>query len=1180
MNKTSVSGILVVFGLLVSGLSVSAAHTATVSVSPGLVAGGATETLEFTVTNDAGSTDSIVDIYATVSGEFTGVGSVSCPTDWTGSFDSGVVNCELGAGAPIGPSASGAVSFSITAPSTDTSYDFNVTTTDNVAGTDTKTASVTVDSTPPTGASIEITGTDIGGTLYTSDPAPTLTLSATDATKMAFSCDGSTYSKAVAYATSYSDFDISTSDGCENTESLHTVHAKFLDDAGNSITASNEIFYDAFAPSFGSFNPENGIGWAKYTIETISAVIAENGSGVNESTIRLVFGETYDTTTDDLNYDSGTKTLTFNAASLGLTEDHGIVEITLNASDNLTNASGDVDWSFKIDDTELPAISDLTATPVSGSANINLSWLIPDDGSAPVDYYNVYRSAAEITEKPATPLESNVSTNSYTDTSSAAGTIYHYVVTSVDKAGNESAISNDAEVNVPGATISINGGDVYTNNQNGTVTLSLGKSNEEFTECTYSNDNETSWVEWEAFSSSKTWTLTPTDGQRFVYFKCRNGSIESVSAVDSIILDRNVSRPSTPGASVSSSIVSLDWSDVSDSSGIDYYMVYVNSTSGFTATGEGTKVQESSYSHERGNGDYYYRVKAVDNAGNTSEQSDQVHVNVDTSGGSNPPSGSGGGCSVSGIVVSAPLYAGTNPVTISFRADSKLYDVEFEVKVPSGDRQGYQDLWTGESAAQSVSWTFRENEEGEAGVYLWARDAQGDNCNKAPAKYITVDVTGPEISWVNPASGTTLRSEVELQAEAEDETAGIKNVEFSYRRKGAEEWNSAAVKTLPSSGKQYTHEWDISGLTTGTYEFRATAEDKAGNNAEETIEVRVEGVAPGEELKGTGERVMEAEKEQKEAKKTADYLESMQVSLSEGMRGIYNEAKSKLTKALELELEEKWDEAKTEAEDALALFRKFNGTTITFYETKDYTYSEDSAPTMFAALGLSQAQSNEAAEKLGATETHRRMRVLKVSMGEETFYQVNFVVEVANNSGEPQTIKVVEVIPKEAIASADEIECSHAVEVLVEDPVIQIVLELAAGEKETIIYSNGRHLSKEEADNAIAGDLIQKYSAPPAMFSSGTVIEPSTLAAGGTTGLLSGAAAVALPIAMVIVVIVIVVLFVNFRSQATEKGFEKEFSSQLQSPKEGFLSKVSGKVKEIGKEKQEEHKPRWKWEGG
>jgi len=88
-----------------------------------------------------------------------------------------------------------------------------------------------------------------GGDSVTNDSTPTLTISAVGATYMAFSGNGTTWSDWVAYATTYSTFNITTGAGCTTGDGTKTVYAKFKNTAGTVFEECNDtITYDTTGP--------------------------------------------------------------------------------------------------------------------------------------------------------------------------------------------------------------------------------------------------------------------------------------------------------------------------------------------------------------------------------------------------------------------------------------------------------------------------------------------------------------------------------------------------------------------------------------------------------------------------------------------------------------------------------------------------------------------------------------------------------------------------------------------------------------------------------------------------------------------------------------------------------------------------------------------------------------------
>lgn len=91
-------------------------------------------------------------------------------------------------------------------------------------------------------------------------------------------------------------------------------------------------------------------------------------------------------------------------------------------------------------DTTPPAApTGLTAEAVS-SSQIDLDW--SNNTESDLSYYNVYRSTTS--GDSYSRIASNVKVSKYSDTGLTAETTYYYVVTAVDKSGNESGYSKEA----------------------------------------------------------------------------------------------------------------------------------------------------------------------------------------------------------------------------------------------------------------------------------------------------------------------------------------------------------------------------------------------------------------------------------------------------------------------------------------------------------------------------------------------------------------------------------------------------------------------------------------------------------------------------------------------------------------------------------------------------------------
>lgn len=161
--------------------------------------------------------------------------------------------------------------------------------------------------------------------------------------------------------------------------------------------------------------------------------------------------------------------------------------------------------------------SDLSAKSVSGGVEVTWS---PASASNIVGY-NVYRS----TQAGTTGLKVNsimVTSGQYLDSDVENGLTYYYTVRSVNSAGAED--SNTQQVSVLAKTkppedlqIQINGGAEYASSEQVTLYVSADGA----TKCRFSNDGVV-WADWENYASTKSWMLAPGDGEKSVYFQCKD----------------------------------------------------------------------------------------------------------------------------------------------------------------------------------------------------------------------------------------------------------------------------------------------------------------------------------------------------------------------------------------------------------------------------------------------------------------------------------------------------------------------------------------------------------------------------------------------------------------------------------------------------------------------------------
>ncbi|MFA5348929.1 MAG: Ig-like domain-containing protein, partial [Candidatus Paceibacterota bacterium] len=201
--------------------------------------------------------------------------------------------------------------------SADGTYYYGITATDKAGNTSvisTTSAVATVDVTGPTPVSIVINSNALTSTSATL----TLTLFADGSpSTMAFSCDGSTYAVAEAYATSKSLVLASYGGGCTATDGLKVVYVKMLDTNSNATYAFDYITLDATAPTVSAQTPLNGAtDVAIATAPTVTFDSDMDSSTISFATVQLRKYSDDSVVASSISYDATTKVATITPVTL------------------------------------------------------------------------------------------------------------------------------------------------------------------------------------------------------------------------------------------------------------------------------------------------------------------------------------------------------------------------------------------------------------------------------------------------------------------------------------------------------------------------------------------------------------------------------------------------------------------------------------------------------------------------------------------------------------------------------------------------------------------------------------------------------------------------------------------------------------------------------------------------
>ncbi|MBI5359086.1 MAG: DUF2341 domain-containing protein [Planctomycetes bacterium] len=300
------------------------------------------------------------------------------------------------------------------------------------------------------------------------------------------------------------------------------------------------------------------------------------------------------------------------------------------AVDNCTNAA--IGTSSSDITPPAPTPNAPALTPVS-TARINLTWTASTDTESGF-YRYVIKRAPDAGGSAGTYAQAGTATsNSWSDNSTnnpssppQSNTKYYYAITAYDNFGNEITGTNSSAYTLPdppdSATASathaayiavnwqISGSQdhfhVYRNGVSGTGTLVYNSSGTSFNDTISTAGSQTYYI----------YAVNPADTENSSYVTA-TGAIDITTPAIVILLSPSQDELIADNTPV------MDWSDSSDSSGILNYELEISTSSGFSSTAYSVSpsVSANTVTETLPSGPYYWRVRAIDNAGNASSWS-------------------------------------------------------------------------------------------------------------------------------------------------------------------------------------------------------------------------------------------------------------------------------------------------------------------------------------------------------------------------------------------------------------------------------------------------------------------------------------------------------------------------------------------------------------------------------
>jgi fibronectin type 3 domain-containing protein len=471
------------------------------------------------------------------------------------------------------------------------------------------------------------------------------------------------------------------------------------------------------------------------------------------------------------------------------------------------------------DSTPPSAPGTLTATGTLTTAQ--LSWGAATDNVG-VAKYDVYRSTTPgFTPSVANRIAQPTGTT-YTDTV-AAGT-YYYKVAAEDAAGNIGAPSNEASAIVGDTTPPSAPGALTATGGVGKASLSWGAATDNVGVTKYDVYRSTTAgfvpgpTNRIAQPTGTSYTDTIAPGVYFYKVAAEDaaGNIGAPTNESSATVTSDTTAPSTPTgvtAPVTGSTVNLSWTASTDNVGVVRYNVHRSTTSGFTPDVTNRIAQPTGTSYNDTGlaiGTYYYKVTAEDAAGNLSTPSAQVSATV--ADGTPPTAPSGLAANVTGNSAALSWTAATDNVGV------------VRYNVHRGTTSGFTPDATNR-IAQPTGTSYTDN--GLApGTYFYKVTAEDAAGNVGPvsntATATVTDTTAPSApSGLNATGGA---GQASLSWTASTDNVGV--VLYNVHRGTTSGFTpSAGNRVGQPTGTSFTD----TGLAAGTYFYKVTAQDAAGN---------------------------------------------------------------------------------------------------------------------------------------------------------------------------------------------------------------------------------------------------------------------------------------------------------------------------------------------------------------
>lgn len=474
----------------------------------------------------------------------------------------------------------------------------------DAAGNESATASDTIvyDATAPSG-SVSIDA----GNAYATSSSVTLNISASDATSGVYQMQVSEDSGFVG--ASWENYATSKSVVLSGLDGTKTYYIRFKDNAGNiSLATSDDIILDTAAPTGGSVSINTAATYSNSRNVTLAISALDSTSGVYQMQV-----------SEDSGFAGASWEAYATSKAFTLAASDGTRTVYVRFVDNAGNISGSTSDSIILD----------RSGPIATDYNINsdAAYTTSADVTLTIGAIDITTSVQDMMISENSLFTGGAWETYATSkalTLSAGDGLKTVYIKFRDAAGNSSLPTFDTitlDTTMPDGSVTINSGDGYT--QADAVTLALSASdNLGVAEMRVSEDSSFTGVPWEAYATTKAFTLSAGDGTKTVYAEFRDdagnvsGTVNDAITYDATAPATNSIVINSGDANTATTSVILSLSSTDATSGTT--LMEVSESATFVGASYEAYATTKAFTLSAGDGTHTVYARFKDAAGNVS----------------------------------------------------------------------------------------------------------------------------------------------------------------------------------------------------------------------------------------------------------------------------------------------------------------------------------------------------------------------------------------------------------------------------------------------------------------------------------------------------------------------------------------------------------------------------------